>query len=423
MTTATRVFIARLAGLIVFDPNGDQVGRVRDAVARLRGGGQPPRVVGLVAEMPPRRRIFLPIGRVDMIEPHAVALGTGTLNLRRFERRPGELLVLADLVDRRVTLVDGDRPAAVVDVAMECDRTGEWSLGRLAVREITGRLTRRGHLRQLDWSEVTGLVGAPEQQSTASLLVELDTLRPADLANALQDMTERRRVEVAAALDDERLADVLEELPEHDQVEIIASLRPERAADVLEEMDPDDAADLLAELPEHDQEVLLDLMQPDEAGPVRRLLDYLPGTAGAVMTSEPVVLPPDATVAEALARIREPQLAPAVAAQVFVARAPMATPTGRYLGTVHFQRLLREAPSDLLGGVVDNDIDPLAPDTPLPMVTRRMATYNLVAFAVVDEVGRLVGAVTVDDLLDHLLPRDWRDRDQAVPLDTGTGRG
>jgi Mg/Co/Ni transporter MgtE len=412
------VYVARLAGLAVFDPNGDQVGRVRDAVARIRSGNQPPRVVGLVAEMPLRRRIFIPIGRVTAIEPDSVLLSTGTLNLRRFEKRPGELLVLTELLDRRVTIVDGELPGTVVDVAMEAGRTGEWSLTRVAVREATGRLTRRGHLQQLDWAEVSGLIGVAERQGTANLLAVFDSMRPADLANVLQDLSDVRRNEVAAALDDERLADVLEELPEHDQVEIIAALNPERAADVLEEMNPDDAADLLAELPKPEQEVLLDLMQPEEADPVRRLLDYQPGTAGSVMTSEPIVLTPDATVAEALARIREPQLAPAVAAQVFVARAPMATPTGRYLGVVHFQRLLREPPAELLGGVVDNDIDPLEPDTPLPEITQRLATYNLVAMAVVDGNDRLVGAVTVDDVLDHLLPPDWRDRDHPV---TGNG--
>jgi len=204
---------------------------------------------------------------------------------------------------------------------------------------------------------------------------------------------------------------VLEELPERDQVEILAALDRERAADVLEEMDPDDAADLLAELPKPEQERLLGLMQPDEAQPVRALLDYSPGTAGSVMTSEPIILTPDATVAEALARIREPQLSPAVAAQVYVARAPMATPTGRFLGTVHFQKLLREPPAQILGGVIDSAIDPLDPDTPLAEITRRMATYDLVAMPVADASGRLVGAVTVDDVLDHLLPRDWRDRD------------
>jgi Mg/Co/Ni transporter MgtE len=415
VTTATRVYVARLAGLAMFDPNGDQVGRVRDAVVRARTGTEPPRVIGLVAEMPMRRRIFVPIGRVTAIESDAVVLNTGTLNLRRFEKRQGELLVLEDLLDRRVTIADLDRQGIVVDVAMEADRVGEWFLTRVAVRELTGRLSRRGHLHQLAWDEVTGLVGTPEAQGTANLLAVLDNLRAADLANALQDLPDARRVDVAKALDDERLADVLQELPESDQVEIIAAMNPERAADVLEEMDPDDAADLLAELPKLDQQVLLDLMEPDEASKVSQLLDYQPGTAGSLMTSEPIILTPDATVAEALARIREPQLSPAVAAAAFVARPPMDTPTGRYLGVVHFQRLLREPPASLLGGVVDNDIDPLEPTTPLAEITRRMATYNLVCMPVVDSADRLVGAVTVDDLLDHLLPPHWRDRDQPEP--------
>jgi Mg/Co/Ni transporter MgtE len=405
------VYIARLAGLSIFDPNGDQVGRVREAVARLRTGGRPPVVVGLIAELAMRRRIFVPIGRVTSLDADAVVLNTGRLNLRRFEKRPTEVLVLADLLDRRVRIVATGRQAVVVDIAMEADRSGEWTLTRVAVREVTGRLTRRGQLHQLDWDEVSGLVGLPAAQGTENLLAVLEKMRPADLANALQDLPDARRNEVAAALDDERLADVLEELPEHDQVEIIAALDRERAADVLEEMNPDDAADLLAELPEPEQEVLLDLMRPDEADPVRQLLRYQPGTAGAVMTSEPVILTPDATVAEALARIRAPQLAPAIAAQVFVARAPMATPTGRFLGVAHFQRLLREAPASLLGGVVDSDIDPLVPETPLTEITQRMATYNLVAMPVVDAADRLVGAVTVDDVLDHSLPPDWRDRD------------
>jgi Mg/Co/Ni transporter MgtE len=132
-----------------------------------------------------------------------------------------------------------------------------------------------------------------------------------------------------------------------------------------------------------------------------------------VMTSEPVIMTPDATVAEALARIREPELSAVVAAQVFVARAPSATPTGRYLGMVHFQRLLREPPSSILGGIVDNDIEPLRPATPLGAITKQMATYDLVAMPVIDQTNRLVGAVTVDDVLDHSLPRDWRDKDAA----------
>ncbi|RZU50375.1 Mg/Co/Ni transporter MgtE [Krasilnikovia cinnamomea] len=412
----TRVYLARLAALPVFDPNGDRVGRVRDAVVRLRTTNRPPQVVGLVAEMALRRRIFLPIGRVTSMDAEAVVLGTGMLNLRRFEKRQNELLILGDLLDRRVTVLPEDGEGAgqtgtVVDLGMELNRNNEWLITRVAVREHTGRLARRGHVYQVEYDRVRGLVGPTDAQGTSNLLALLEQMRPADMANALQDLSDARRNEVAAALSDRTLADVLEELPEHDQVEILARLDRERAADVLERMDPDDAADLLAELPKAEQVVLLDLMEPEEAAPVRQLMSYRPGTAGSVMTSEPVILTPDATVAEALARIRNPELSPVVAAQVFVARAPSATPTGKYLGMVHFQRLLREPPAALLGGIVDNDLDPLRPEATLPEITKRMATYDLVAMPVVDPAHRLVGAVTVDDVLDHSLPRDWRDRD------------
>ena len=413
----TRVYLARLAGLPVFDPNGDRVGRVRDAVVRLRTTNRPPQVVGLVADADAvRRRIFLPIGRVTSMDAEAVVLSTGTLNLRRFEKRQNELLVVEDLLDRRVTVVaeQGDAPdhvGNVLDIGMELNRNTEWIITRVAVREHTGRLARRGHVYQAEYDRVRGLVGPTDTQGTASLVALLDQMLPADMANALQDLPDARRNEVATALSDRRLADVLEELPEHDQVEILAALGRERAADVLERMDPDDAADLLAELPQTEQAVLLDLMEPDEAAPVRQLMSYRPGTAGSVMTSEPVILTPDTTVAEALARIRNPELSPVVAAQVFVARAPAATPTGKYLGMVHFQRLLREPPASIVGGLVDSGIEPLRTDTGLLEITRRMATYDLVAMPVVDSTYRLLGAVTVDDVLDHSLPRDWRDRD------------
>jgi CBS domain-containing protein/sporulation protein YlmC with PRC-barrel domain len=406
--TVTRVFIARLAGLPVYDPNGDQVGRVRDAVARLRSGGAAPGVVGLTLEMPLRRQIFVPMGRVISIDSVSIALNSGIVNLRRFQQGPAEVLVLAQLLDRRVTVPSG-ATVTVVDIAMESERTGQWNLGRVAVQEITGRLGRRGQLYQVEWSELRGLIEPEAAQGTEGLLSLLEKMRPADLAHAVQELPAERRYAVAAALDDERLAHMLEELPEKQQVEILAKLDHERAADVLEEMGADDAADLLAELPPEERQLLLDLMTPEESAPVRALMKYQPGTAGSVMTSEPIILTPDSTVADALARIREPHISPAQAAQVFVTRAPIDTPTGRYLGTVHFQRLLREPPGDLLGGVLDNDIDPLAPDRPLPEITRRMATYNLVAMPVVDENDRLVGAVTVDDLLDHLLPSDWRE--------------
>lgn len=430
MTAASRVYIARLAGLGVIDPNGDQVGRLRDVVIRQRppannarsngigadGGpdtaGQPPRVLGLLVELQHRRRIFVPMGRMRSVDTDAIVLTTGTLNLRRFEQRAGEQLVLGELLDRPVTVPATGAQATVIDLAMEPNRAKEWEITKVAVREGRPgrhRLSRRGNLRQLDWNELRGLARQSGDQGAEHLLAVLGNMRAADLATLMHDLPGQRRQELANALDDDRLADVLQELPEDDQIEIISQLDEERVADVLEEMDPDDAADLLAELPPAEQERLLTLMEPAEAAPVRRLMTYAEGTAGSLMTSEPVILAPDATIAEALARIRDPKLSPALASQVYVCRPPGATPTGRYLGIAHFQRLLREPPADLLGAVTDDDIDPVHPDTPVMEVTRHLATYNLVSCPVVDDADRLVGAVTVDDLLDASLPEDWRE--------------
>jgi Mg/Co/Ni transporter MgtE len=403
----SRVFCARLAGLLVLDPNGDSVGRVRDVVVALRLRGQAPRVLGLSVEVS-RRRIFVTMSRVTGFEAGAVVLGSGTLNWRRFERRPEETLVLAELLDRKVTLLEANTQVTVLDVAMELTRTHDWLLTQVAVKEGRGR---RGQVRTVDWDDVTGFTLPEEGQGAANLLAAFEKLRPADLASMLRDLSNKRRDEVAAALDDERLAAVLEEMPEDEQVELLGGLEDERAADVLEAMGPDDAADLLGDLPAEDAERLLQLMEPEEAAPVRRLLSYADDTAGGIMTSEPVILPPNSTVAEALARIRAAEIAPALAAQVYVVRPPYETPTGRYLGMAHFQRLLREPPATLLGGMIDTETDALQAHASLAEVTRHLASYNLVASPVVDASGRLLGAVTVDDVLDHLLPQDWREHD------------
>jgi flagellar motility protein MotE (MotC chaperone) len=410
-----RVFVAQLSGIGVFDPNGDQLGRVREAVTSLRVDRQPPRVLGLVIEVQHRHRIFVPMGRVTSIESTAVVLASGTVNMRRFEARDSEVLILTGLLDRTVFSIEDGQQLTIVDAGMEQNRARDWIITKLAVRAAYSRgpagrfARRRGELFQVNWDEVDGLSLNAAEQGTQSLLSVLAGMRPADVAHAMQDMPAKRRLEVANALDDERLADVLQELPEEDQVDLLGSLSDERAADVLEAMDDDDAADLLGELPAAEQQRLLELMEPDEAAPVRRLLTYADYTAGGLMTSEPVILLPDATVAEALAAIRNPDLSPALAAQVYVVRPPQGTPTGRFLGTAHTQRLLREPPSALVSGIVENDTDPLSPHAPIADVTKHLATYNLVAAPVLDDAGRLLGAVSVDDVLDHLLPEHWRD--------------
>lgn len=395
--------MARLAGMAVFDPAGDKIGRIRDVVIALHGR-LPPRVHGFVVEVLPRRRVFLPITRITSIEAGAVIF-TGKLNVRRFERRAMETLAIGELLDRHVEY-RGER-VIVQDLAMEEQHPSEWLITKVAIRRGT---RRRGETLIVNWDEVSGFESVPEDQGAAYLLAAFEEMPPADLANMLHDLPGKRMAEIAAALSDDRLADVLEELPERDQVLVLSRLREDRAANVLEQMGPDDAADLLQELPPDQAELLLKLMVPEEAEPVRRLLTYSGNTAGGMMTTEPVILPPTATVAEALAHIRIEEQTPAIAAQVFVTRPPTETPTGKFLGTAHFQRLLREPPSTLLGKVLDVSVDPIGPDLTVLEVARYLATYNLVAVPVVDDLGRLIGAVTVDDVLDHMLPKDWRER-------------
>jgi CBS domain-containing protein len=407
----SRVFVARLAGLAVFDPLGDQVGRVRDVVAVFGAGRQRPRAVGLVVEVPGRRRVFVPMTRVTSIDIGQV-ITTGLVNMRRFEQRPTETLVIGELLDRVVRLREGGAEVTIQDVAIAPGRAREWVLSRIFARQgRPTRLRRRGATMLVDYDDLEGFGIVEQRQGAANLLAAFEELKAADLADVIRELTPKRRLEVAAALDDERLADVLEELPEDDRVQIVSELTGERAADVLEAMEPDDAADLLSELPVDQAEQLLDLMEPDEADDVRRLLAYDERTAGGMMTTEPVILSPETSVAEALAHVRREEVSPVLAAAVFVCRPPLEAPTGRYLGLVHTQRLLREPPSQAVGRILDKDVVALEATASLQQVTRHLAAYDLVAAPVTDEVGRLLGVVSVDDVLDHLLPDDWRESD------------
>lgn len=409
-STPTRVFVARLVGLPVFDPAGDQVAKVRDLVVAMRTEATAaPRVLGLVAEVFGRRRIFIPMTRVTGIDAGQVYT-TGLLNVRRFEQRSTETLVVGQMLDRRVRIVSSGVVGTVHDVAMEQGRTRDWVLSRVAVQEPAKALRRRGQTQVVEWRDVEGLQASGDTHGATHLVHALNEMRPADAATMIHDLPAERRAAVVAALDDERLADVLEELSEEDQVSILERLDSERAADVLEEMSPDDAADLIADLPPETAEILLDLMEPEEAEDVRRLMSYVEDTAGAMMTPEPVILGPDATIADALAHVRNPDLTPSLAALVYVCRPPLETPTGKLIGIAHIQRLLREPPSTLVAGALDESLESLRPDASIDQVAAHLATYNLVAAPVVDDNGHLLGAVTVDDLLDHMLPAGWRDR-------------
>jgi CBS domain-containing protein/sporulation protein YlmC with PRC-barrel domain len=409
--SASRVFVARLAGCTVFDPAGDRVGKVRDVLVVYRKS-DPPRVVGLIVEIPGKRRVFVSIGRVTSIGSGQI-ITTGLINVRRFEQRGGEVRVIAEMLGRTVSFNDGSGDATVEDVAIEQDNQGDWAISQLFVRrpKTSASPFAKGATAFVTWSEVREKTTAGQAQSAEQLIATYSDLKPADLANTLLDLPRERMFEVAGELPDDRLADVLEEMPESEQVGILATLGDARAADVLDQMQPDDAADLIAQLPEERGEQLLDLMEPEEAEDVRFLLSYAPDTAGGLMTTEPIIVSADATVAEGLALIRRHDLAPALGAAICVTLPPYEPPTGRFLGMVHFQRMLRYPPHERLGTLLDAGLDPVTADTSAAEVSRILASYDLVSVPVVDENHRLVGVVTIDDVLDYLLPDDWRSQD------------
>ena len=412
----TRVFAGRLAGMVVLGPDGESVGRVRDVVINIRLHRA--RALGLVVELPNKRKIFLPMLRIAQIDPSEVTMISSSVNLRPFKSRAGEVSVMDELVSSKVHTDDPEhedlhgRPVEIVDVELQQERTRDWSVRRVAVSQRT-RLGRRTNVRVIPLTHIQGLHagGTGMENPDAELLASFTDMRNADIANALIELSEDKRIKIASEMDDDRLADVLAEMPDDQQTEILNHLAIERAATVLEEMDPDDAADVLAELPHDTSDVLLELMNPEDSEPVRRLMTFSPDTVGALMTPEPIILTPQTTVAEALAHARNPEIPMSLSSMVFVVRPPQATPTGKYLGCVHLQKLLREPPSTLVGGILDLDLPALFAEDSQETAARYFATYNLVCGPVLDEDQHLLGAVAVDDLLDHLLPEDWREED------------
>lgn len=391
------IYLSRLKRLPLLDADGSALGRVDDVVL-VPAGGEPARVLGFVATVQ-RRRIFLNAARVGTIDPTGVRLRTGTIDVRPFSQRPGERLGAKDVLGRRV----GDE--YITDLAIDAG-TGSWSWLVVSVA-LGGRgpLRRRRSPRIVAWTEVAFAFDAGPDYAEVAAMREMHA---ADVAERIRALPLGRRRRLAELMEDDRLADLLEELPEDEQIRLLEGLDQERAAHVLEEMEPDDAADLLGELPEPERLRLLEAMGPEDSTPLRRLLAYADDTAGGLMTPEPVVLGATSTVAEALAVIRAADLPVELAAQVFVVRPPTSTPTGQFLGTVPFQRLLREAPGTALEHCLSGDPEPVTPELPLPAVAERLAAYDAVAVPVCDGAGRLIGAVTVDDVLDHVLPEDWR---------------
>jgi flagellar motility protein MotE (MotC chaperone)/sporulation protein YlmC with PRC-barrel domain len=415
----TEIFVSRLENLPVFDPNGDQVGKVRDVVLILspKLGS---RAVGFVVQVLGKRKVFLPLTRITSITGDAIMI-TGLLNMRRFAKRNLETLGFGDFVGR-VLEMPGQKSDAVenlkvVDFSIRRALGGEWKMARLFVERvettslIAGLLGKKGEMKFIDAENLPLLTekGAVYAQSNDHILESIEDMKPTDVADVLLELEKTRQFEVASGLDDKTLANVLEEMPEDDQLSLLANFEQARVADVLEEMQPDDATDLLNKMPEAEKNELLEQMNPEDADDIRQLLEYGEFTAGGLMTTNPVVLQPDATVALALAQIRREELSPSLASLVFVCHQPTETPTGRFLGVLQFQQLLRHPPHLQLGQILDTDAEFVEPNTPLEIVARVFAAYNAFVVPVLDSDKRLLGAITVDDVIDHMLPENWRE--------------
>ena len=396
------IYAFRVMRLPLLDAGGSEIGKITDIVLVPGRPGTAPRVVGFVASSQ-RRKIFVNSARVAGLDNDGVRLRSWDLDLHPFKRRPGETLIAAELIDRTV------RGESVSDIGLrevEDGRVRRWEVAtiRLARRNS---LRRRSNFRLAEWREVPELWAAPNE--AAAEAARLRDMHPSDVAGVVRALPLSQRRQLAAAMDDDRLADLLEELPEEEQLRLIEGLDLDRVVDVLDEMEYDDLADLLHEMPLQQRTAILAAMDDDEAEVVSRLLSYEEATAGGMLTPEIIILGPDDTVAEALAQLRDPDWTPSIASQVFICQVPLRPPTGRYLGVVFMQRLLREPPSMELSRCVDQ-VAIVRPDTPDREVFEEFASYDMLAMPVLDEAGRLLGAVSVDDVVDRMLGSGWRQR-------------
>ena len=396
------IYAFRIMRLPLLDAGGAEIGKIDDLVVVPGRPGQPPKVVGFVATSQ-RRRIFVNAARVVELTGDGARLRSWDIDLNPFRTRTGEMLIGADIID---TAVDDETVSDVGLIEASDGRTRWWEVAKIRLAQRSSR-RRRPHYRLVDWETVGHLFAAHTE--AAAEAARLRDMHPSDVAGVVRALPLAQRRQLAEAMDDERLADLLEELPEEEQLRLIEGLDLDRLIGVLDEMEYDDLADLLNEMPQQQRAAIIAAMDDDEAEVVTRLLSYEEATAGGMMTPEIVILAPTDTVAEALARIRNPELTPSIASQVYICEAPLQPPTGTHTGVVFMQRLLREAPSMELGRCVET-IAVAHPDTPDREMFEQFASYDMLALPVLDSADRLLGAVTVDDVVDRMLGAGWRSR-------------
>jgi CBS domain-containing protein/sporulation protein YlmC with PRC-barrel domain len=408
------VHLSSVAGSPLLDSTGERLGRVEDVIVRLDQGQERPPVIGLKARIGGRDS-FVPIGRVQQLGPEQVKTSTTKLDLAQFERRPGEVLLRADVLDRSLINVTTARLVSAREVELVCQE-GIWRvagidpslrprLWRFLPRRFRGHDTE--HREFVAWSDMEPFVGHVPTSRLKLTQRRLARLHPAQIADLVEAASHEEGEEILEAVgqDKELEADVFEELDDEHQVEFLRERSDSQAAALLGRMALDDAADLLLELPQERRLPILNLLVPTQQRKLRSLLGHNPSTAGGLMNPDFISVDGSAAVQEALERIRSSELGDQQASIVCVC-----DEHGKLLGALTLADLIRARPGEKLASLVDAPIPTVGAEEEMPEVARLMADYNLVALPVVDGDGRPVGIIAVDDVLELLLPEEWRRR-------------
>jgi CBS domain-containing protein len=408
------VHLSTLLRSPLLDRAGERLGRVEDLIVRLADGGYPP-VTGLKARIG-GRDLFVPTDRIATLEPGAVRLSGEKLSLGRFERRAGEVLLGQDVLGRKLVNVEADPPSLVTahEIELACidgwwrvvgvDPNTRAQLRRLLPRTLKGRVADRPFL---DWTDLEPFVGHIPTARLRFSHRKLANLHPAEIADLVEAASHDEGEELIEAVgqDRELEADVFEELDEHHQLEFIRERPDAQVAAVIARMAADDAADLIVEIEQERRARVLALLPPAQRLQIEGLLGYNPSTAGGLMSPEFISLAEDETVATALERVRSSEIAPETLTTVLLSDGE-----GRLSGSLAVVTVLRAAPQTPLASLAEHEPVSVHTDADLPEVARTMTDYNLVMLAVVDEGERVVGVVTVDDVLELTLPSGWRRR-------------
>jgi CBS domain-containing protein len=405
------VRLSELLGRPVTAPDGQRLGKVADVVARLNAGGSPyPLVLGGTMSLE-GRTVFVPLDQISHVANEAVRLSTARVDLRPFERRQGEVLLKTDLLGHRLIDVDAVRLVRAKDLQLT-ERNGQWLLIGVEVAgpRSPGHLLRR-HAGVVcrDWSVFEPLIGHGASAAHRVPFSMLRRLRPADIADLIEDANRQEGQEILDAVgeDKELEADVFEELEDKAQLEMLDDRTDAEVADVLGHMSPDDAADLLTRLPQPRRLPVLGLLPLVLQNKIRTLLGYHPDTAGGLMTPEFLAVPTATPVHEALDRVRTASAAfPEVLLTVYV------TDADRLVAAISLPKLLQANPAMSIEQIAEADPVRVHPDADVTEVAVRMTDFNLVTLPVVADDDRLVGVITVDDVLEVTVPEDWWDRVQ-----------